>query len=383
MNERPAFATSQDLWVKPLQCIPDLLRELGARPQTVFRRAELSPQVLVNSKNRLDFAQVGRLITECVAATGCEHFGLLVGQRAGPETAGVIHELMPFTRTVRSALYALRSHLHLHDRGGALVVTEQPGALVELAYIVFRPNTPGAWQIGDGALAILLMLLRGLCGRTWKPVGVTIAHRQPGDARPYRRFFNAPVWFDAPRSALVVPADLLDRQLPSANARAEAAIRTAIADAEAANPLSLTLQVRRLVGAMLVGFAPSLPEIASVLGLSRRTLRRRLAEEGTTVTAIVDETRAELARQLIVQTHMPIHEIAQTLHYTKPGAFSRAYKSWTGIAPLSARHAALRKATVKRRRRPRRVDRLGASGSERHDADRDCQDASECHEQEP
>jgi AraC-like DNA-binding protein len=353
MNERPAFATSQDLWVKPLQCIPDLLRELGARPQTVFRRAELSPQVLANSKNRLDFAQVGRLITECVAATGCEHFGLLVGQRAGPETAGVIHELMPFTRTVQSALYALRSHLHLHDRGGALVVTEQPGALVELAYIVFRPNTPGAWQIGDGALAIMLLLLRDLCGSTWRPAEVRIARRQPDDTRPYRQFYKAPISFNAPRFALIVPASLLDRQLPGADARAEAAIRAVIADAEATMPLSLTLQVRRVVGAMLVGFAPSFAQIASALLMSPRTLRRRLADEGTTLTAIVDETRTELARQLIVQTRMPIHEIAQTLHYTKPGAFSRAYKTWTGIAPLSARHAALRTATVGRRKRAR------------------------------
>ena len=357
MDHRPAFATSQDLWVKPLQCIPDLLRELGARPKTVFRRAQIGPRVLLDPNNRLDFLQVGRLLVECVVATGCEHFGLLVGQRAGPATAGIIHELMPFTRTLRSALHALRSHLHLHDRGGVLALTEQSRTLVEAAYIVFRPNTPGAGQIGDGALAILLLMLRSLFGPAWKPVGVTIAHRRPSDTRPYRRFFNAPISFDAPRSALLVPAGLLDRQLPRADARAEAVIRAAIVDAEAARPLSLTLQVKRLVSVMLAGFAPSFPQIASALGMSARTLRRRLADEGTTVTAILNETRTELARQLIVDTRMPIHEIAQTLHYTKPGAFSRAYLGWTGITPLSARRAALRAATIERPERPRRPRR--------------------------
>jgi AraC-like DNA-binding protein len=355
MDHRPEFATSQDLWVRPLQCIPNLLRELGARPQTVFRRARVSPRVLLDPNNRLDFAQVGRLLTECVVATGCGHFGLLVGQRAGPDTAGIIHELMPFTRTVRSALYALRSHLHLHDRGGVLALTEQSRRLVECAYIVFRPNTPGAGQIGDGALAILFLLLRSLCGSTWKPIGVTIAHRRPSDTTPYRRFFNAPISFDAPRSAVVVPAGLLDRQLPGADARAEAAIRAAIADAEVAHPLSLTLQVRRLVGEMLAGFAPSFQQIASALVMSPRTLRRRLAEEGTTVTAILDETRAELSRQLIVETNMPIHEIAQTLHYANPGAFSRAYMSWTGVTPRSERKATLRGAAIGRRKRPHRL----------------------------
>lgn len=355
IDRRHMFTASQDLWVKPLQCIPVLLREFRVRSQTVFRRAQVSRSVLGDPNNRLDFAQVGQLLLECVVATGCEHFGLLVGQRAGPETAGIIQELMPLTKTVRSALYALRSHLHLHDRGGVLAITEQSPTLVELAYVVFRPNTPGAGQISDGALAILFLLLRSLCGSAWKPVGVRIAHRRPVDATPYRRLFQAPVSFDAPRSALVVPAALLDRQLPGADARAQTAIEAVIVAAETAHPLSLTLQVKRLVAAMLAGGAPSFLQIASALNMSARTLRRRLADEGTTVTAILDETKAEFARQLIVETRMSIHEIAQTLHYTKPGAFSRACMGWTGVTPRAARSAAFRGATVprsKRRRRP-------------------------------
>ncbi|MFO1398115.1 MAG: AraC family transcriptional regulator [Burkholderiales bacterium] len=358
MDRHLTFATSQDLWVKPLQCVPVLLREFHVRSQTVFRRAQVSRSVLGDPRNRLDFAQVGQLLVECVVATGCEHFGLLVGQRAGPETAGIIHELMLFTKTVRSALYALRSHLHLHDRGGVLAITEQSSTLVELAYVVFRPNTPGAGQISDGALAILFLLLRSLCGSAWKPVAVTIAHRRPVDVTPYRRLFQAPVSFDAPRSALVVPAALLEHQLLGADARTEAALEAVIADAEAAHPLSFTLQVKRVVAAMLVGCAPSFPQIATALEMSARTVRRRLADEGTTVTSIVDETKAEFARQLIVETRMSIHEIAQTLHYTKPGAFSRAYVGWMGVTPRAARNAALRGATVARsNRRARPVRR--------------------------
>lgn len=342
MVNRLTFATSQSLWVKPLQCIPGLLRELGARPQTVFRRAKVNPRVLFDPTNRLDFAQVGRLVAECIVATGCEHFGLLVGQRSGPASVGIIHELMPFTKTLGAALYALRSHLHLHDRGAVLALTARSGAQIEIAYVILRPNTPSAAQIADGALAILVLLLRSLCGNNWRPERVTIAHRRPDNAGPFRSLFKAPISFDAPRSAIVVPASLLNRQLPDADVRAEAAIRAAVASAEAQSHLPLTLQVRRLVGTMLVGCAPSFPQIASALRMSPRTLRRRLASEGTTVTAILDETKAELARQLIVQTRMSIHEIAQSLHYAEPSAFSRAYRSWTGITPRSARNAVLR-----------------------------------------
>lgn len=74
--------------------------------------------------------------------------------------------------------------------------------------------------------------------------------------------------------------------------------------------------------------------------MSRRTLRRHLAAEGTNVAALRDDIKAEFARQLLVDTAMSITEISVTLHYTKPGAFSRAYKNWTGVSPQDTRRGA-------------------------------------------
>jgi AraC-like DNA-binding protein len=334
---------SLDLWVKPLQCVPDLLLELGTRPQVVFRKVGIDPAVLVNPDNRLDMAHVGALIAECVTATGCEHFGLLVGQRSGAESVGIVHDLMPFTQTLRHALFALRTYMHLHNRGGTVALAERPGRKqVELAYVTFRPHTPAAGNLADIALAVGIHLLRRLYGAKWAPREVTFPRRQPNDVRPYRNLVRAPVSFDAPRAAIVLPEGLLSRRLPEADARAEAAIRAAIAFAEAAHPEPLPLRVRRLVSETLLGFEPSFAQLARAFSMSPRTLRRHLAEEGTTVSAIVDETKAEFARQLIVETCMPVQEIAMVLHYSEASAFSRAFTSWHGIAPQTARTAALR-----------------------------------------
>ncbi|WP_338116064.1 helix-turn-helix transcriptional regulator [Thiocystis violacea] len=86
---------------------------------------------------------------------------------------------------------------------------------------------------------------------------------------------------------------------------------------------------------------PSTERIASALGLSRRTLYRRMAAEGTSVHALMNEIRHELARQLLLESRMPLNEIAATLHYSEPGAFSRAFRGWTGMTP-SAYRAAVR-----------------------------------------
>jgi AraC-like DNA-binding protein len=337
----PSLTADEDLWVKPLLCIPDLLREFRVAPATVYRRAGIDPRALSDPKNRLSFSMVGRWIEECVAATGCLHFGLLVGQRAGSGAVGVIAGLFQFAPTVRAALRALVGHLHLHDRGAVLVLHSWSAREVELAYVIHHRGTPGTAQISDAALAIAADLMRGVCGQAWVPTRVMFAHERPKDIAPYRSFFKTRLGFDAARSALVFPAALLDRPLPGADTRAEAGIRALIHEIEAIESPSMTMRVRHALNVMLVAGVPSFDRIARALALSRRTLRRRLADEGTSVSQLLDQLRCERARQLLEETRMPIQEIAATLHYSKPGAFSRAYKGWAGVTPRSSRTKAV------------------------------------------
>ena len=88
-----------------------------------------------------------------------------------------------------------------------------------------------------------------------------------------------------------------------------------------------------------------------MLGVSERTLRRRLAADGTSVKALIAEVRGEIARQLLAETRMPIQEIAATLSYAAPGAFSRAFKGWTGKTPQEYRAAAVRNRAARPRER--------------------------------
>jgi AraC-like DNA-binding protein len=78
----------------------------------------------------------------------------------------------------------------------------------------------------------------------------------------------------------------------------------------------------------------TLETIARQLGVSARTLRRNLEQEGTTLRAVVDEVRRERADELLAAGR-PVKEIAFGLGFSEPSAFSRAYKRWTGRAPKS------------------------------------------------
>jgi AraC-like DNA-binding protein len=90
--------------------------------------------------------------------------------------------------------------------------------------------------------------------------------------------------------------------------------------------------------------APLLPHgkarvtvVAQALGMSRRVLARRLAAEGLTFTGILEEMRKELALQYLADASLPVSRIAWLLGFREIGAFTHAFRRWTGLTPRQAR----------------------------------------------
>jgi len=82
---------------------------------------------------------------------------------------------------------------------------------------------------------------------------------------------------------------------------------------------------------------PGLPAIAKELRLSTRTLKRKLADRGTTFSAIVDDVRRQRALLLLDDRALSIGEIAARLGYTELANFTRAFRRWTGTTPAAHR----------------------------------------------
>lgn len=333
-------ASADDLWAQPLLCIPGLLRSFGVSVETVARQAGISPAILHDPNNRVSFVDIGRLLMECASATGCPHFGLLASQQSGVAAVGVAGVLARHSASVRHALRVLMTHLHLHDRGAVLTLHQRSHGEVELAYAIHHADTPGARHIADGALAIEMQFLQAFCGPCWTPVEVTFSCARPGDTSAYRQFFGAPIRFDAPRFAIAFRTSWLDRPIAGADARERTRLAKLVTELEGSRSMSVTERTREALGQLLIAAPPSVERIARVLGLSRRTLNRRLAQEGSSVKALLEDARGALARQLLEETRMPVGEIAAALHYTTPSAFSRAFRKWSGeVSPRRFRAA--------------------------------------------
>jgi AraC-like DNA-binding protein len=88
---------------------------------------------------------------------------------------------------------------------------------------------------------------------------------------------------------------------------------------------------------MLLSGMATTEAIARLFAIHERTLRRRLEKDGKNLQQLINQTRFELAKQLLQNTNLPVSEIATTLRYDDPNAFSRAFRNWANISPTQWR----------------------------------------------
>ncbi len=326
-----------DVRIGPVLAIPAVLTDLGVRPERAFAQAGVDLRLFEDTESRMQFEALGRLFDTCVALTGCPHFGLLVGERFDLKGFGALGYLMLNSATVGEAIRSLLLHLHLHDRGAAPVLLAPDPSTVMLGYSIYRHGTPGTVHIYDAAIAIGHRILEALCGPTWKAQRVQFSHGQPDSSAPYRRVFRSSVRFDADVSAIVFASSWLERPIEGADATLHDHLARAIQDAVDNGPMTFADQVQGVLHQMVLSGTASAGAVSRLFAIHERTLRRRLEEEGKSLQQLINQTRFELARQLLQNTGLSVSEIATALRYADPNAFSRAFRNWANLSPTQWR----------------------------------------------
>lgn len=322
--------------VGPLVSITSLLREHGQDPEPILVRCGLDPALLSDPENTISFEALGRLAAECGRATGVPHFGLLVGQRSGIETLGPLNDLARNAPDVGSALVSILRHLPVHDRASIPTLHTDNG-LATLIYAAYLPAAEGFDHICDGSIALICNIIRFLCGADWTPSEVVFSHSRPADLTPYRRFFRAPLRFDMEHTAVVFPRHWLQRRLPDSDAILHHSLEARLAAMLPRGNDDVVDELRRTLGTELGLGNFSVERVAQLLSLHRRTLHRRLKDQGTTFRILADELRFEYAKQLLRYTKLPVIDIATALDYAHASAFTRAFRRWSGTTPAAWR----------------------------------------------
>jgi AraC-like DNA-binding protein len=318
--------------------IPAVLERLGVPSGPLLQQLHLHPDDFSDPERSATFEELDRLPGACVRRTGCRHFGLLVGQSIGLESLGIAGRLARNAASVARALADLEDFFILHD-SGAVPHAAVRGDLASFSYSIHATGMRNADQVYDLALAAMLNIMRQLCGAGWRPDAALLPRGRPANIRPYREALQAPLRFDAMQAALVFPSTWLQRSIPGADPLLHRLLEDRAASDRAQVAPILHNEVRRVIRAQLATGDCCRAAVARKLNLHPRTLVRRLNETGTSYQALLDDMRAQVAKQLLHDTRSPVSRIAVTLGYGDPTVFTRAFRRWTGLSPREFRAA--------------------------------------------
>lgn len=154
----------------------------------------------------------------------------------------------------------------------------------------------------------------------------------------YLEIFGVIPTFDAAETVIAIDADLTTIHLPQANPHT-----TAIAVEQCRELLARRRARTGIAGHVRdqlvthLADPPDADSVAAILHMSGRTLRKRLAAEGTSFRTLLDEVREHLAEELLITAGLPVEQIAHRLGYVEVSSFSQAFRRWKGVGPRAFR----------------------------------------------
>lgn len=268
--------------------------------------------------------------------------GLRLSRDIQPATFGPLGFIAQVCPTVGDVLETLVRYNGLLSNIGNTSLVHSPGS-VEVRWECLAGGTVFRRQATEYVLGAAVTLLRLLIpGRPDLPVCVNFAHARPASprhAREYVSHFCCPVYFEQPASSLVLSVSALKIPLHHGDAFVREMMERHAADRlrHRNQPSSVPDEVRHLIRAMIANGVPGKDAIALQLGMSGRSLHRRLQDAGTSYQAQLDQVRMEIARERLAHPDASSIEISDSLGFSTRQAFLRWFKQGTGLTPSQYR----------------------------------------------
>ncbi|WP_171103616.1 AraC family transcriptional regulator [Ruegeria sp. HKCCD7255] len=219
---------------------------------------------------------------------------------------------------------------------------ERSGTSVFMEVIQGRDRRPGLRMTNELALAAALSLSREVGSDEFSPVAVHLLADRPEDDGVYQEHFRCPIHFNAGRDALEVTtaaASQVNRLSDDGMSKFfETHLDTQLSQINDTSELERRIldQIRETLSEGV----PTLAEVAERLGMSTRTLQRRLSADGLAYQDLVLDARKSLSEQLLRRTDYALAEIAFLTGFSDQSTFTRAFKRWRGETPANYRRGA-------------------------------------------
>lgn len=336
-----------DHWVsiRHVQLAVVLLQAAGLNGDELLASGGLTHAQLADGHARVPLAVFESLFDGYEAVRDDPFMGLHMADAIQPSTLGSLGFLLQSCGTVADLLDIYVRFRGLLSTVGASEVVHAPGRF-ELRWDCIAGSERFRRQACEYVIGSFSVVSRLLVPAMSAHICVQFAHpapAQPEHVRKYFDFFGCPVYFDRPHTSIIASSSLLKMRLPHGDAVLKELLErhaSHMLERQAA-PACLTKDVRRLIKALLLDGSPTKEAVATQLGISARSLHRRLEAAGTSYSAQLDAVRLSIAHEALARDDVAIADLAEQLNFSSPQAFMRWFKTLSGMTPGHYRSASL------------------------------------------
>ena len=211
---------------------------------------------------------------------------------------------------------------------------------ISRVYLNREAHRRGVELSNEATLSATVVVLQAMTESNITPVEVSFKHAPPKKLDDYTKAFNCPILFNQPLNYIAYSTEDLEMRTAKADVSINRFLLERVEEETKGIELSankIVFEVENLIKEALPSGIPGVDQIGQLMGLSRRTLTRRLSENGLTFRDLIKKTQEEVSRDLLKNSTRSVAEIAFETGFSEQSAFSRAFKNWTNISPLEYR----------------------------------------------
>ena len=333
----PSSACDSTISVAVVRALFNAVERSGISRDELLRAAQLPPGGLESADARIPAIKAYELCVLALELTGDPAFGLHWAEGLSTSALVPVSHLIAHSATLRQAFASLsKYHRLLSDHRHYELLEHDDSVTVRCSFLPLR--LPMQRFASEMTVSFFFHLVRGFDIHA-RPKRVSFSYPAPSYRAEYTRIFLGTEHFDQPFTGIEFDRALLDRHGPHADDDVHEALE-ALAERRLLRITQRTPYSARIRELLVREGAPQRSDmmtVARALGMSARSLRRRLASEGKSFNTVQNEALASLAKHLLQGKRLTIQETAYEMGFSDARAFHRAFKRWTGLTPNAYR----------------------------------------------
>jgi AraC-like DNA-binding protein len=321
----------------------EVVRELGGNPDSLLLNAGIQPGTLPRLR-KVPLGVLGQLLEDTAGRLRCPDLGLRLADRHnGVAIMQPLERLLPNAPTLEHVLRCCVENIGTFNPGVAVRLQRDAERSLHFYGLEFLDGLAYFPQLTEQLLLLSHRYTVALCPRARSRI-VWFSHLNIGDPAMYARRFGSIVRFGQKSDGLFFSDSDIQARVVNSDADVFASECREISARFPARPVPVDRQVRELICRTLTESDCTRERVATLLGVTERTLNRRLSKLGTTFEAIRDAVRRDLAFRYLVRGDLALAEICARLNYSEMAVLSRSCRRWFGAPPNQLRRTLSRRA---------------------------------------